>query len=68
MEPLRIRIPNVDYCSKDDCFRLTRNFVCKHCIFKTFSDPRVRQEVSPATFRRETNLVHSTPLGRFFRG
>ena len=68
MEPLRIRIPDLQYCSNDDCYRLTRNSVCKHCIYKTFSDTRMRQEMSPAALPRKSKLVHSTPLRRFLSG
>ena len=68
MEPLRIRIPNIDYCSVDDCFRLTRNVVCKHCASKPFSDSRMCQEMSPATLPRQPKIVHSTPLRRFLSG
>lgn len=65
MEPLRIRIPKIDYCSKEECYRLTRNFVCKHCIYSVFSDARMRQEMSPAALPRQTKVVHSTPLRSF---
>jgi hypothetical protein len=68
MEPLRIRIPDIHYCSVEDCVRLTRNSVCKHCVFKTFSDPRMRQEMSPATLPRQSKVIHSPPLRRFLSG
>lgn len=67
MEPLRIRIPDLQYCSKDGCYRITRNSVCKKCIYSTFSDPRMCQEMSPATLSRQTEVVHSTPLRSFLR-
>lgn len=66
METLRIRIPLIYYCSTEDCFRLTRFSKCSFC-----SQPlatRMRQEMTPATFPRKTQLVHSPPLSGFLSG
>lgn len=68
MEPLRIRIPDIHYCSMEDCIRLTRNSVCNHCIYQVFSHTWMRQEMSPATLPRQPKIVHSTPLCRFLSG
>jgi hypothetical protein len=68
MEGLRIRIPKIDYCSVEDCYRLTPNSICKHCASKPFSESGVREEVSPATLPRQSQIVHSTPFRSFLRG
>jgi hypothetical protein len=68
MEPLRIRIPDIYYCSTEDCYRLSRQYICKQCISNIHSDARMRQEVSPTTLPSEPKVVHSTPFRGFLSG
>jgi hypothetical protein len=68
MEPLRIRIPEVYYCSTTQCYRLSRHYVCNKCISQMYSDARMRQEMSPATLSGEPKFVHSTPFRGFLSG
>jgi hypothetical protein len=67
METLRIRIPQIYSCSSEDCFRLTRFPKCSFCS-NPYLATRMRQEMTPATFPRKTQVVHSPPLSGFLSG
>ena len=68
MEVLRIRIPNIHYCSEKDCYELSRSMRCRECTLKLFLNARVRQEMPATTLPRQSKIVHSTPLTRFLSG
>jgi hypothetical protein len=69
MEGLRIRIPQIFHCFVDDCIEYTRSttYICRKCRTKMLL-ARMREEVTPATFARETKTIHSPPLRRYLSG
>lgn len=60
MEPLRIRIPRVFHCIKEDCldYVYREDRMCGRCRLLT----RVREEVPTAALTSESKLVHRPTL------
>jgi hypothetical protein len=56
---LTIRIPSLWVCEVEGCFKLSRYPICNTCYF---SNPRVREEMSPAALTRKAKIIHSPAL------
>jgi hypothetical protein len=69
MEGLRIRIPQVFHCLRDECKEYTRSttYICRKCRTEILLS-RMREEVTAATLARETQVIHSTTLRRHLSG
>lgn len=65
---LRIRIPQVFYCSTDGCYVLTACTYCIECRRKQILDTWMRKEVTTTTFTRQSQVGHRTPLRRYLSG
>lgn len=67
MEGLRIQIPKLYDCIREECPRYTReeNALCVRCVVLNTS---VRQEVPSTTLSSKSKFCHGTPFRRYLCG